>query len=194
MLPQDARQAGRPGTVRVSPSARPFRSRCPWTSCVSVHCFPASGVAVRISSPHHWRLRSRQSPARPWVLILSAHREHEGRRHGRPASSRCRAVSFRSSDRRPDVPLTDAQWARIGPLLPDRTPKWGSRWRDHREVIDAIAFGFPTGAQPERNGCTCRRHAATGEAFRPAVRVGRRRHLGTGVHHAHGNRPMLRVT
>ncbi|MGV4988544.1 IS5 family transposase [Streptomyces sp. NRAIS4] len=39
------------------------------------------------------------------------------------------------------------QWARIEPLLPDRTPKRGGRWRDHREVIDAIAFKFQTGTQ-----------------------------------------------
>ncbi|MFF0699965.1 IS5 family transposase [Streptomyces tendae] len=45
------------------------------------------------------------------------------------------------------VPLTDAQWARIEPLLPDRTPKRGGRWRDHREVIDAIAFKFQSGTQ-----------------------------------------------
>ncbi|MFF8911287.1 transposase [Streptomyces olivaceoviridis] len=42
------------------------------------------------------------------------------------------------------------------PLLPDRTPKRGGRWRDHREVIDAIAFTFRTGTQwvhlPERYG------------------------------------------
>ncbi len=54
------------------------------------------------------------------------------------------------------VPLTDAQWARIEPLLPDRTPKRGGRWRDHREVIDAIAYKFQTGTQwvhlPERYG------------------------------------------
>lgn len=54
------------------------------------------------------------------------------------------------------VPLTDAQWARIEPLLPDRTPKRGGRWRDHREVIDAIAFKFKTGTQwvhlPEKYG------------------------------------------
>ncbi|MGW6268767.1 IS5 family transposase [Streptomyces sp. NPDC055060] len=54
------------------------------------------------------------------------------------------------------VSLTDAQWARIEPLLPDRTPKRGGRWRDHREVIDAIAFKFQTGTQwvhlPERYG------------------------------------------
>nr|WP_244291532.1 IS5 family transposase [Streptomyces subrutilus] len=54
------------------------------------------------------------------------------------------------------VPLTDAQWARIEPLLPDRTPKRGGRWRDHRQVIDAIAFKFQTGSQwvhlPERYG------------------------------------------
>lgn len=43
--------------------------------------------------------------------------------------------------------LTDAQWARIEPLLPDRTPKRGGRWRDHRQVIDAIAWKFQTGAQ-----------------------------------------------
>ncbi|MFF3285606.1 transposase [Streptomyces sp. NPDC003023] len=39
----------------------------------------------------------------------------------------------------------DAQWARIEPLLPDRTPKRGGRWRDHRQVIDAIAFKYRTG-------------------------------------------------
>nr|WP_159061804.1 IS5 family transposase [Streptomyces corchorusii] len=43
--------------------------------------------------------------------------------------------------------MTDAQWARIEPLLPDRTPKRGGRWRDHREVIDAIAYKFQTGTQ-----------------------------------------------
>ncbi|WP_373431358.1 transposase [Streptomyces sp. B3I7] len=43
------------------------------------------------------------------------------------------------------MPLTGAQWARIEPLLPDRTPKRGGRWRDHREVIDAIAYKFQTG-------------------------------------------------
>ncbi|MET9099257.1 IS5 family transposase [Streptomyces antibioticus] len=30
-------------------------------------------------------------------------------------------------------------------LLPDRTPKRGGRWRDHRQVIDAIAFKYRTG-------------------------------------------------
>jgi transposase len=54
------------------------------------------------------------------------------------------------------VPLTDAQWARIEPLLPDRTPRRGGRWRDHREVIDAIAYKFQTGTQwvhlPEKYG------------------------------------------
>ncbi|MER6367514.1 IS5 family transposase [Streptomyces mirabilis] len=56
----------------------------------------------------------------------------------------------------PGVPLTDAQWARIEPLLPDRRPKRGGRWRDHREVIGAIAFKFQTGTQwvhlPEKYG------------------------------------------
>ncbi|MFB7760551.1 IS5 family transposase [Streptomyces xiamenensis] len=52
--------------------------------------------------------------------------------------------------------LTDAQWARIEPLLPDRTPRRGGRWRDHRPVIDAIAFKYRTGTPwmdlPERFG------------------------------------------
>ncbi|MGW4840209.1 IS5 family transposase [Streptomyces globisporus] len=41
--------------------------------------------------------------------------------------------------------LADAQWARLEPLLPDRTPRRGGRWRDHRQVIDAIAFKYRTG-------------------------------------------------
>ncbi|WP_414822883.1 transposase [Streptomyces tricolor] len=41
--------------------------------------------------------------------------------------------------------LTDAQGARTEPLLPDRAPKRGGRWRDHRRVIDAIAFTYRTG-------------------------------------------------
>ncbi|WP_373466092.1 transposase [Streptomyces phaeochromogenes] len=54
------------------------------------------------------------------------------------------------------MPLTDARWARIEPLLPDRTPRRGGQWRDHRQVIDAIAFKFQTGSQwihlPEKYG------------------------------------------
>ncbi|NEB96503.1 IS5 family transposase [Streptomyces anulatus] len=42
---------------------------------------------------------------------------------------------------------TDAQWARIEPLLPDRSPRRGGRWRwrDHRQVLDAIVFKYRTG-------------------------------------------------
>ncbi|MEU9037860.1 IS5 family transposase [Streptomyces sp. NPDC048352] len=54
------------------------------------------------------------------------------------------------------VSLTDVQWARIEPLLPERTPRRGGRWRDHRQVIDAIAFKYRTGTPwmdlPERFG------------------------------------------
>ncbi|MGW2292022.1 transposase [Streptomyces phaeochromogenes] len=38
-------------------------------------------------------------------------------------------------------------WARIEPLLPDLTPKRGGRSRDHREVIEAIAFESRTGTR-----------------------------------------------
>ncbi|MGR7002156.1 transposase [Yinghuangia aomiensis] len=40
---------------------------------------------------------------------------------------------------------SDVQWARIEPLLPDRTPRRGGRWRDHRQVTDAVAFRCRTG-------------------------------------------------
>ncbi len=50
--------AGCPGTVRVSPSARSLRSRRSWMSPVSVHCLPTSGVAVWITSSHHWSAAS----------------------------------------------------------------------------------------------------------------------------------------
>ncbi|MFD9454476.1 transposase [Streptomyces sp. NPDC059985] len=43
------------------------------------------------------------------------------------------------------MPLVDAQWARIEPLLPDRAPRRGGWWRDHRLVIDVIAFKYLTG-------------------------------------------------
>ncbi|MFF8612404.1 transposase [Streptomyces sp. NPDC015350] len=45
------------------------------------------------------------------------------------------------------MPLTDAQWARTEPSSPGRAPERGGRWRDHRQVIDAIAWEFRTGSQ-----------------------------------------------
>lgn len=44
------------------------------------------------------------------------------------------------------VEIADARAARIEPLLPDRVPKRGGRWRDHRQVIDAIAWKVRTGS------------------------------------------------
>ena len=36
--------------------------------------------------------------------------------------------------------LTDEMWSCIEQLLPDRTPRRGGRWRDHREVLEAIIW------------------------------------------------------
>jgi transposase len=42
--------------------------------------------------------------------------------------------------------LTDEMWARIEPLLPDRSPRRGGRWREHRPVLEAICWRFRTGS------------------------------------------------
>src|SRR5512135_158721 len=42
--------------------------------------------------------------------------------------------------------LSDAVWTGIEPLLPGRTPRRGGRWRDHWQVIEAIAWRFRTGS------------------------------------------------
>ncbi|WP_420169614.1 transposase [Streptomyces violaceoruber] len=73
------------------------------------------------------------------------------------------------------------EWARIEPLLPDRTPRRGGRGRDHRQVIDAIAFKYRTGTPwmdlPEHFRLVERR-------AQPAAEVGCRRDLGEGLHGA----------
>jgi transposase len=52
--------------------------------------------------------------------------------------------------------LTDAEYARIAPLLPSMAPQRGGRWREHRQVINGIAFRVRTGAPwrdvPQRYG------------------------------------------
>ncbi|MEU3195078.1 transposase [Streptomyces sp. NPDC006992] len=41
--------------------------------------------------------------------------------------------------------LTDVHWSRIELLLPDRTPRHGGPWRDHRQMIEALAWKYRTG-------------------------------------------------
>lgn len=68
----------------------------------------------------------------------------------------CAPRAFRSDHRivGPCVPLTGAQWARIEPLLPDRTPRRGGRWRDHREECSPPTWTSPQQARhrPGRQG------------------------------------------
>ena len=45
--------------------------------------------------------------------------------------------------------LTDAEWERLEPLLPDRTPCRGGRWADHRTVLNGVFFRT-------RSGCAWR--------------------------------------
>jgi transposase len=52
--------------------------------------------------------------------------------------------------------LTDAQWARLEPLLPPQKPKTGRPAHDHRRIIDGILWILRTGAPwrdlPDRYG------------------------------------------
>ena len=50
--------------------------------------------------------------------------------------------------------LTDAEWARLEPLLPDRTPCRGGRWLDHRPVINGILWRTRAGS-PWRDVQAC---------------------------------------
>ncbi|WP_063830990.1 MULTISPECIES: transposase [Streptomyces] len=58
------------------------------------------------------------------------------------------------------MPLTDAQWARVAPVLSERPPvrrgARGERPLDDRDVLDAIAWkfqtGLPWGRLPEKYG------------------------------------------
>ena len=42
--------------------------------------------------------------------------------------------------------LTEAQWARLVPLLPTNAGKAGKPWGDHRRIIDGILWQLRTGA------------------------------------------------
>ena len=41
--------------------------------------------------------------------------------------------------------LTDEQWALLEPLLPDRTPRRGGQWVDHRLVVGGVLWRTRTG-------------------------------------------------
>lgn len=42
--------------------------------------------------------------------------------------------------------LSDAQWKLLEPLLPERGPRRGGRWLDHRVVVDGIRWRVRTGS------------------------------------------------
>lgn len=42
--------------------------------------------------------------------------------------------------------LADAEWARLEPLLPDRTPQRGGRWADHRRALNGVFWRTRTGS------------------------------------------------
>ena len=40
----------------------------------------------------------------------------------------------------------DVQWALLEPLLPDRTPRRGGQWMDHRVVVNGVMWRTRTGS------------------------------------------------
>ena len=44
------------------------------------------------------------------------------------------------------VVVSDEAWAWMEPLLPSSAGRRGGRWRDHRQVIEAIAWKYRTGS------------------------------------------------
>jgi transposase len=50
--------------------------------------------------------------------------------------------------------LSDEMWAQLEAFFPDRTPRRGGQWVDHREVLEAVIWRFRTGSPwrdlPER--------------------------------------------
>ncbi len=52
--------------------------------------------------------------------------------------------------------VSDAAWAWMEPLLPSSAGRRGGRWRDHRQVVEAISWQYRTGSPwrelPERFG------------------------------------------
>ena len=56
--------------------------------------------------------------------------------------------------------LTDEEWARLEPLLPDRTPRRGGRWTDHQALINGVLWRTRTGS-PWRDLPDCYGHWKT---------------------------------
>ena len=52
--------------------------------------------------------------------------------------------------------MTDAEWARLEPLLPGRSPRRGGRWADHRQVLNGVFWrtrcGLPWRDLPPQYG------------------------------------------
>ncbi len=56
--------------------------------------------------------------------------------------------------------LTDEEWTRLEPLLPDRSPRRGGRWADHRLVVNGVFWRVRTGS-PWRDLPPCYGHWKT---------------------------------
>ncbi|MFI0822302.1 transposase [Streptomyces sp. NPDC021098] len=67
------------------------------------------------------------------------------------------------------VPVSDAVWARVEPLFPDRSVRGqgGRAWRDHRQVLDAIGWRYQT------RGAWARLPKGLGEPSAAAARLRR---------------------
>jgi transposase len=88
--------------------------------------------------------------------------------------------------------ISDEFWAVVEPVLPTAEGKRGRRWRDHREVLEAIAWRFRTGSPwrdlpedlvPWQTACKCHRRWSVDGTYAEifaAVRRARHRHRRPG--------------
>ena len=98
-------------------------------------------------APLFWRLKESR-PVDRWTTIGSLVKVRSARRWGWSARA-CPDDHVGRGNRQIFVytrdDLTDDQWAKLEPLLPDRTPIRGGRWMDHRKVIKRGAVADQVG-------------------------------------------------
>ncbi|MET8647615.1 transposase [Streptomyces sp. NPDC004074] len=87
-----------------------------------------------------------QQQARQWLSVQQASRPHLQRSQQELVDS---LAAIQPAPRTHAPEISDAAWQVLAPLLPAH-PHTGGRWRDHRQIMEGIAYKLRTG-QPWKN-------------------------------------------